>query len=103
MRITWIGLEAGDSKYSHVGQIWPSPIPKFCHVLPIAFDIAALGTVLIVPRLSISEIWMGKLMMIHPLGVQLLQVLIMILMMMWCLGLPSTLIMVQGTLIERGS
>ena len=60
-----------------------------------------MGPVLIVPRLIISEIWMGKLMMIHPLGVQLFQVLIMILMMMWHLGLPSTLIMAQGTSLRE--
>ena len=33
----------------------------------MALDIAALGPVLIVPRLFISDIWMGKLMMTHLL------------------------------------
>ena len=79
------------------------PNPQIFHAIPVELNIAALGPVLIVPRLIISEIWMGNLMMIHLLGVQLLQDMIMILMMMWHLGLPSNLIMVQGTLIERGS
>ena len=103
MRISWVGNEVSDSKHSHVGPKLAIPNPKFCHAIPVALDIAVPGPVLIIPRLFIFEIWMGKLMVIHLLGaLPPAQVLIMT-MMMWHLGLPSILIMAQGMLIERDS
>ena len=91
---------------SNCGQLGPNlpiPIPRFHHAIHVALNITALSLISIVPRLFMLEIWMGKMMKMHPLGVQLLQILIAILMMMWPLGLPFSLIVAQGTLIKRDS
>ena len=101
MRIIWLG--ASSSNCSQLGPKLAIPILKFDHPILVALGITALGSILIVPRLFILEIWMEKMMVMHPLGVLPLQILILILMMMHPHGLPSTLITAQGTLIERGS
>ena len=67
MRISWIGLELGGTNYSHVGLNLAIPIPKFCHAVPVALDLAALGPVLIIPRLFILETWMEIVRMMHLL------------------------------------
>ena len=97
------GLEASSSNCGWLGPNLAIPIPKFDHAILVALGITALHSIPIAPRLFVLEIWMEKMMMMHPLGVLPHQILITILMMMYPFDLPSTLIMAQGILIKRGS
>ena len=96
-------LGASSSNCDKLGPNLVIPIPYSDHPLLVIVGITALGLIFIVPRLIILQVWMEIMMMMHPLGVLPPHIMIKILMMMHPLSLLSTLIMTQGTFVERGS
>ena len=87
-----------------MGPVLAIPNPKFGHPILVALGIAALHSILTVSKLNMSETWMEKMKMMHPLGFLLILTQIsMKIMTMILPGLQYTLIMAQGTHTMRDS